>query len=215
MKKLFFLLVFLMTTNTYAAVDAFHAGFSAMLSDENGTATELDDATTTFSIGEQAIIFARFDTPVKISGGNAWFNTNIPVIGDADAASTGAEILSFTIDGNELDISGSQTTKAHVLGDYLSIEIEPHIFANAEPFTMMEILFVVNNPPRGVEDIQNEPIEIEIEPIITEQVIELGEPVINPNESESFSPFWSIVIIIAVSIGVGVAIFLINPNRAK
>lgn len=117
-------------------------------------------AETEFVIGEEATISYKFDSPVKFTGNWTGITTNVWVIGRDSAASTNAKILSFVVDGEDL---GSREVPLinRDGGGFLSFDIarvwgaeeyadgpyDAYGLTNMEPFTEIEITFIVENNP--------------------------------------------------------------------
>ncbi|MCL1842290.1 MAG: hypothetical protein FWF79_00585 [Defluviitaleaceae bacterium] len=119
-------------------------------------------ASVSFSINQESIIFMTFDEPIAFAG-DAAIVTNIPVIGNADAESSGARVLSFIVDGNDYGARDVPLV-SHENSGFLAFDLArtgEHDFYNLaglEPFTRLEITFIVNNLPIGVEDPPEEEI---------------------------------------------------------
>ncbi|MDR2570165.1 MAG: hypothetical protein LBD23_07690 [Oscillospiraceae bacterium] len=107
-------------------------------------------------IGERSTISMNFNEPVKFSGNWTGIATTIQVADDDDAESTGAHITSFIVDGEDLgskivplinrDDSGFMTIDIARQwgGDYDAYDL-----AGMDPFTSLEISFIVMNMPGG------------------------------------------------------------------
>ncbi|MCL1861963.1 MAG: hypothetical protein FWF78_00165 [Defluviitaleaceae bacterium] len=165
-----------------------------------------EDASVGFSINHESIIFMLFDEPVTLSG-DIGIRTNIPVISNADAASTGAFIHSLVIDGVEL---GAAEVPLVNDGGYLRFDIvrgsdDVYNFAEKRPFSRMELTFVVINMPEGLEEPEDIDI-IDIVPIIETIEIEAPAPTPPPtDESSGTSLVWLVLggaILLVVVIGV-------------
>ena len=154
---------FLSTMPVIAAFDSFDATLYGVAGDEFGliSLNLREDAEVTFSIGEGAIIFMRFDEPVRFATDYVTISTSIPVIGYADAESTGAQTIAVILDGNEVDSGSFPTMRptTEETGGYLGIDLTPSGLLQAEPFNTLEIQFMVNNLPRGIEDPEYTPEE--------------------------------------------------------
>ncbi|MCL1877960.1 MAG: hypothetical protein FWF80_03810 [Defluviitaleaceae bacterium] len=166
------LIVGLPVLHVAAAEDVFTATLMGQLDadvsdavDEWGIA-DLESASVGFSIGQEAVISMTFDEPIKFTGNWAGIATNIPIISDADAESTGAVILHFVVDGDDLGSRAVPLINRDEAG-YMTIDIarqwggdyDAYDLAGMDPFSSLEITFVVNNMPTGVED-EVEEVEI-------------------------------------------------------
>ncbi|MCL2223448.1 MAG: hypothetical protein FWB96_00600 [Defluviitaleaceae bacterium] len=177
---LILLVAFLPTANAFAAVDNFTATFHGRIVDagEETTTADHEDASITFSFGEETILFMRFDEPVSFMSDYARITTNIPVIGTTDALSTGARLTNFILDGNEVQSAEIFPTMG---GDgFLVMAIggnEYSMLTGTDPFTTLEIHFLVANAPTGAECPEYEPAEVYD---ITETSEYIGDP---PNEN--------------------------------
>ena len=114
---------------------------------------DLPEASVSFSLGSEATISMKFDSPVKFSGNWTGISTDLPVSGDDAAEATGAKITSFKVDGKELgskavplidrDNSGFLTIDIARQwgGDYDAYNLKGMI-----PFSSIEITFIVPDP---------------------------------------------------------------------
>ncbi|MCL1845889.1 MAG: hypothetical protein FWF77_08300 [Defluviitaleaceae bacterium] len=153
-----------------AAEDVFTATLMGQLDADVSDAVEewgigdLEDASVDFSIGQEAIISMTFAEPIKFTGNWTGIGTNIPVLSDADAESTNAVITAFVVDGNDLGSREVPLIDRDEAG-YLTIDIarqwggdyDAYDLAGMDPFSSIEITFIVNNMPTGVEDGGAEP----------------------------------------------------------
>lgn len=190
MKKICILLVVTLLaalfpmTSANAAFDVFTATLIGQMDMDVSRSVDewgigyLEDASVGFSINQEAIIFMLFDEPVKFTGNRVGIKTNIPVIGDTDASTTNARIVSFVVDGVELGGRDVPLVNRDGMG-YMKLELakayngahDAYDFANMPPFSRLEITFIVPNLPEGIEDPIPEPEEVEeveIVPIIEE-----------------------------------------------
>ena len=175
-RKILFVLTFVLLVTFIPAmhVSAAHDVFTATLmgqldTDVNAVVDEwgiadLENASVGFSIGEAAIIYLEFEEPIKFTGERVRIITSVPVIGYVDAESTNAQILSFIVDGNDLGSLGvpliSYRQLTHSNEGFLAFDIanqwdgshDSYDLAGMEPFSTLEIVFVVNNRPAGMED---------------------------------------------------------------
>ncbi|MCL2577316.1 MAG: hypothetical protein FWE27_04615 [Defluviitaleaceae bacterium] len=215
MRKMIFILLiaFLPTVSAFAAVDAFTATFTASLEDENGAVILNDeDASITFSLGEQTIIFMRFDDPTRFTSDYASIDTNLPVISNMDAQSTGAQLLSFMIDGDYFSSEGipiiSPVPTLETRG-YLSLDLNLLELTNAEHFTTLEIQFLVNNASTGVEDPPDEP---------DVAIIEIGEPpepIETADEVSGRRTGLPMGAVIGVIVAIFIPIFVMNQTKKR
>jgi len=109
-----------------------------------------------FDYGQEVTIKMEFDEPIKFTGNWVGIATDVPVESDEDAESTGAYITSFKVDGNDLgsvlvplinrDNSGFLTIDIARQwgGDY-----DDYDLANLEPYSVIEISFIVPNEGGG------------------------------------------------------------------
>jgi len=115
---------------------------------------DIPEATIPLIIGSPVTISLDFSNPVKFTGNWTGITTNIPVLNDDNAASTGAFITSFIIDGEDL---GSRLVPLidHDDEGFLTIDIarqqdgnhDVYDLAGMEPFTSLEITFIVPSMP--------------------------------------------------------------------
>jgi len=120
---------------------------------------DIPDASVDFDYGDEVKISMQFDEPIKFTGNWTGISTDIPVIGDLDAESTGAIITSFIVDGVDL---GSKAVPLinRDKGGFLAIDIarqwggsyDDYDLAGMEPFSSLEITFTVPNAPEGIAD---------------------------------------------------------------
>ena len=117
---------------------------------------DIPEATVPVVIGEPTTISMEFSNPIKFTGNWTGIATGIPVRSDADAEATGAHITAFVVDGNDLgskmvplinrDNDGWMTIDIARQwgGDY-----DDYDLAGMDPFSTLEITFVVPNMPLG------------------------------------------------------------------
>ncbi|MCL1883298.1 MAG: hypothetical protein FWF81_06050 [Defluviitaleaceae bacterium] len=228
------------SANVSAAHDVFTATFGGHLDmDVNDALGEwgianLEDASVGFSIGVESFIFMSFDEPIRFTGNSVSISTNIPVLGDADAASTGARILSFAVDGNDLGERDVMPLQQDGDGEgNMTIEIarsaewggwwDAYNLAEIEPFSTLAISFIVENLPLGIEGGIELPEEEEIEIIEEIGVIEeidaidaIEEPEITPldlSDENGISVAIIVGIIIAAIIVIAVVIKKFNTRK--
>ena len=126
---------------------------------------DIPEARAPIVIGEPNTIKMEFSNPIKFTGNWTGIATSIPVANDADAETTGTHITHFIVDGQNLgprpiplinrDDSGFMTIDIARQwgGDY-----DAYNLADMDPFTTLEITFIVPRMPDGVEE---EPAPIE------------------------------------------------------
>jgi len=120
---------------------------------------DLPDASVVFRLGEEATISMEFPEPIKFTGNWTGISTTIPVESDEDAESTGAHITSFIVDGEELGSRPVPLINRDEAG-FLTIDIarqwggdwDAYDLAGMDPFTTLEISFVVPTLAVGVDD---------------------------------------------------------------
>ena len=127
---------------------------------------DVDGNSVTFEIGKEVTISLEFAEPIKFTGNWTGISTTVPVISDADAVSTETKILSFIVDGEDL---GSRAISLINRDDdgFLCLDIarqwggdyDYYGLADMEPFSKIEITFIVTNEAAGVEDEPSEPSE--------------------------------------------------------
>ncbi|MCL2198482.1 MAG: hypothetical protein FWB80_06125 [Defluviitaleaceae bacterium] len=213
-------------TPAYAAFDVFTATLTGQMDmsvshsvDEWGIGYR-EDASVGFSVNHEAIIFMLFDEPVRFTGNRIGIKTNIPVIGDTDAASTGAFIHSLVIDGVEL---GAVEVPLINRDGYMYFDIargyngvhDVYGFADKRPFSRIELTFVVQNMPLGVEDPVEEPEEEQEEPEIapiSESITEVEIQPAQPPEDEGQGTFRPWVVIVGIVI---LALIFIGVKLSK
>lgn len=113
---------------------------------------DLPEASVSFSLYEPVTIKMEFDEPIKFTGNWTGIGTDFPINGDGEAAVLGGQILNFIVDGEDLgsrpvpiidrDSAGAVTLDIARQwgGDY-----DPYDLAGMDPFTSIEITFVVGH----------------------------------------------------------------------
>jgi hypothetical protein len=224
------LIAFASVVPVNAAVDVFTATLLGQLDTDVSTVVDewgigyLEDASVGFSIGQEAIIHMTFDEPIKFTGNWAGIATNIPVIGNADAESTGARILHFVVDGNDLGSREVSLINRYESG-YMTIDIarqgdvshDAYDLAGMEPFSTLEIVFIVENMPLGVEDAPYEPAAPE-EPVApaveeVEQRAAVDDEPADTADDDSGFPGWAIGAIVGGVIVLGIIIVVCRPKK--
>jgi len=127
--------------------------------DHNWAIGDAPGARVPVKVGEPSTIKMEFSEPAKFTGNWTGIATSIPVNSDEDAESTGAHITSFKVDGNDLgqkmvplinrDGSGFMTIDIARQwgGDY-----DEYDLAGMDPFTELEITFIIPSMPEGEEE---------------------------------------------------------------
>lgn len=121
-------------------------------------------ASVEFAIGEETTISMEFAEPIKFTGNWTGITTNIWVLGDDSAMTSGAHITSFIVDGEDLGSREVPLINRDGNG-FLCIDIarqwggsyDEYDLAGMEPFSTLEITFIV---PEAPEMIENAPEEI-------------------------------------------------------
>ena len=116
-------------------------------------------------IGQFSSKKISFDEPVSFTGSWTGLVTSVPVISEEDAESTGAFITSLIIDGNDL---GSRMVPLTDRDGFLTIELaqqgenahDEYGLAGMEPFTSLEIVFIVPSLPEGEGASEPGPVEL-------------------------------------------------------
>ena len=159
MKKSLFSLALTLLLITALATTAFAASYTATLMgqmdidvsehvDEWGLG-DLPQATTSFNLGENAVIYMEFDEPVKFTGNWTGIETTIPISGDDEAEATGGKILSFKVDGVDLGSKAVPLVDRDGMGT-VTIDIarqwggsyDAYGLADMDPFSTLEITFI-------------------------------------------------------------------------
>jgi hypothetical protein len=218
MKKIFlivFALAFSSAMNVTAAVDAFTATLYAPIMSETAQISleGRDDTSATFSIGEEAIMFVRFEEAVRFAGG-ARLATNIPVIGYLDARSAGAWFSHILLDGEDFSPGATVSMRPGEDG-FLAMHFD---IMPAKSFTTLEIQFAVNNLPTGVES-DFEAYEVRTYPVI----IPMDEP---EGEASSYmyqiataydeaSAWRTMIVAVAAAVAAAIAVSVILSRKKK
>jgi len=129
--------------------------------------SDIPEASVFFTVGQPATISLEFSNPIKFTGNQAGISTNIPVLNDMDAESTGAFITHFIVDGNDL---GSKLVPLidHDSNGFMAIDIarqwdgsyDEYDLAGMDPFTTLEITFIVPSMPEGEIEEELYPTEL-------------------------------------------------------
>ncbi|MCL2662490.1 MAG: hypothetical protein FWE83_04075 [Oscillospiraceae bacterium] len=125
----------------------------------------IPEARAPIVIGEPSTIKMEFSNPIKFTGNWTGIATSILVANDDDAETTGAHITHFIVDGQNLGPRPIPLINRDDSG-FLTIDIarqwggsyDAYNLADMEPFTTLEITFIIPNMPEGVEP---EPVEHE------------------------------------------------------
>lgn len=170
-----------------------------------------------FSLGQDYFIAMTFDEPVSFVS-DVFIHTNIPVEDSADAETTGARIISFVVDGTDLGEPDIWLGK-HEYSGYMTINLE---LGEIEPFSALEINFIVNNAPTGVEatdEIEYAADEIDFEEPV--RIIDVTPPAFEVElesaeyDQEEGGGLPVIVLVIVILILAAVAYFLFVPKNTK
>ncbi|MCL2047459.1 MAG: hypothetical protein FWG87_01915 [Defluviitaleaceae bacterium] len=145
--------------NVLGAFDVHNAMLTAELAYRDGTplpnTNMREDASVSFSIGQEAIIYMTFDEPVRFTGSRVAIDTDILVSGRAAARTSHMKILSFIVDGR--DLGGRDQWHFHSdEPDYMKFAVtcrwaecdyDTYDVTALRPFTTLEITFVVPDMP--------------------------------------------------------------------
>jgi len=119
-------------------------------------------------VGQLNTIKMEFTDPIKLTGEWLSIVTSLPVINEEDAESTGAFITSFIVDNKEL---GSKIVPLIDFDGFMAIDIanqqddsflvyDEYGLADMEPFTTLEITFLVPSMPEGEDLSEPRPVEV-------------------------------------------------------
>ena len=125
---------------------------------------DIPEARTGLVIGEPATIKMEFSNPIKFTGNWTGIATSIPVVSDEDAETTGAYITNFVVDGQDIGTRPIPLINRDESG-FMTIDIarqwggsyDSYNLAGMDPFTTLEITFVIPSMPEGEEP---EPVEL-------------------------------------------------------
>jgi hypothetical protein len=210
------LLVAFLPQNAFAAVDNHTATLSAQIMGETSQVSleGREDASAAFSFGEETILFVNFEEPVQFVSNIIRIDTDVAVIGTADAHSTIPRILELRLDGVTMDGVYFDTQQNE--DGFLSLEVfgtYPSLLYEARPFSMLEVQFEVGNAPRNLEDPppEIEPISAEID---TEEETETEAEPEEETETPALSANLIIGIIVALAAGVGVVVYSMKKGKS-
>ena len=128
-----------------------------------------------FDYGDEVTIKMEFDEPIKFTGNWVGIATDVPVVDDDDAESTGAYITAFKLDGVDLGSVLVPLINRDNSG-FLTIDIarqwganyDDYGLADLEPYSTIEISFIVPNEGGGAGP------SVDTGPITTDRVTGSG-----------------------------------------
>jgi len=128
---------------------------------------DIPEASVTFEVGQPATILLEFSNPIKFTGNQMGISTSIPVISNEDAESTGAFIMHFIVDGNDLGSILVPLIDRDGNG-FLTIDIarqwdgsyDDYDLAGMDPFTTLEITFIVPSMPEGEREVEQLQVQL-------------------------------------------------------
>ena len=167
------MMTFIPFSSTASASDEFTATlFGELDADVNTDVPEwgisdMPEASVPLLIGQPVTIFLEFSNPIKFTGNRTGISTNIPVLSDEDAESTGAFIMHFIVDGNDLGSKLVPLIDRDGNG-FMTIDIarqwdgsyDEYDLAGMDPFTSLEITFIVPSMPEGEIEEELPPIAL-------------------------------------------------------